>query len=78
MSKNLTTFEIIECELDTLYTERDLYFSQVKELEAKLGLAITAMDEFVNDANDDELDTSDTLEHHAMMTRRALEKIKAT
>ena len=35
MSKNLTTVEIIECELDTLYTERDLYFSQVNTLEAK-------------------------------------------
>lgn len=35
MSKNLTMIEINEFELDTLYTERDLYFSQVNTLEAK-------------------------------------------
>lgn len=37
MSKNLTMIEINEFELDTLYTERDLYFSQVNALEAKNG-----------------------------------------
>ena len=35
MSKNLNMIEIVEYELDMLYTERDLYFSQVKELEER-------------------------------------------
>jgi hypothetical protein len=70
--------EIMSKDLDQCGNELFSQEGKIKELEANLQGAITAMDEFVNDANDDELDTSDTLEHHAMMTRRALEKIKGT
>jgi hypothetical protein len=69
--------EIMSKDLDQAGNKLFIQEGKIKELEANLHGAITAMDEFVNDANDDELDTSDTLEHHAMMTRRALEKIGA-
>ena len=73
MSKCLNTIEINEFELDQLYTERDLFFSQIKDLEAKLAVAKESL-RFIRSSCDCRNESES--EQCAHVAEEALEKLK--